>query len=622
MALGEERVSASVRAEAELISGVHDPFARSSLRVAYHLRRYVAVYVLGTLGLLTLAILPTVGNAGSPQASGPGTGIYGAGSRGGASSGSGAPGSSGALGDASGGPAIAGSGGAGGGAGEAGGGAAGAAGSAGGAASAQSSTVQVGAGVTRGGFPCKPGVAQLPFSKYAAPCVAKFSGNNGGATYRGVTGDTITFAVRKDSDANSASNQAINAEIRAAGGADPATNEGYIKAIIAYFNKTFELYGRHVTTVDFNGQGNGSNESLGTGQAAACADADTVANSLKAFSDINYGGIIESEPFANCAALHYHLPVLSAQPYYPESEFQAEDPYVWGITPSCDVADGLEAEFIGKQLAVAPASWAGNDGPLSMKGAQRKFGIYVPNNAGYSGCAATMKQTAQVKYNVASNRFDEYQYALDITQAPTDSNKAITQFAADRDTTVVLLSDPIAPIFLTQAAQQQNYYPEWTITGVALTDGDNWAQLWEQQEVSGRLFGLSQQGSAAAINDPHGEAATALAAAGVPLNPSAVVDYFELIQIFDQLQAAGPALTPVNIRAGTRQLPEFGGASGASGTWHFGDTHTAIIDSREVYWVATQKSPANGQPGTYVEIYNGRRFRAGQFPSGQPPVYP
>jgi len=92
--------------------------------------------------------------------------------------------------------------------------------------------------------------------------------------------------------------------------------------------------------------------------------------------------------------------------------------------------------------------------------------------------------------------------------------------------------------------------------------------------------------------------------------------------IFDQLQAAGPILMPANIAAGTRALPRLGGSTAADGTWYYGNTHTAIIDSREIYWDESQVSPANGKQGTYVQIYGGRRYEIGQYPTGQPPFYP
>src|SRR5207244_3861811 len=70
--LGKERMAASLREQAETIASVDDPFARRSLRVAYHLRRYAAIYAVGTIGLLALAILPTVGGRSSVAAGGTG----------------------------------------------------------------------------------------------------------------------------------------------------------------------------------------------------------------------------------------------------------------------------------------------------------------------------------------------------------------------------------------------------------------------------------------------------------------------------------------------------------------------------------------------------------------------
>jgi len=623
--------SSSAREQAKVIAEVDDRYARNSLRVAYHLRRYVAVYVLGAAGLLTLAILPTVNGGSSGLAAGAGAntgGAYGAGrsASGAAGTAAGGGGPTGAAGVGGSGPA-----GSGGGApigatpGASPGGSNGAVTgpSAGGpTASGPVAAVHAGTGATVGGVPCGPGVAQLPYSVYADPCVAKFTGNNGGATYTGVTGSTITIGIRHTSDAQGPNAASVDAVAESAGGVSYETNETYIKALVAQFEKTFELYGRHLNLVDFNGQGNLTNEQTGTGQAEACADADAAANSVHAFTVWNWEGIFETEPFASCAATRYHMYSGEAMPYYPDAEFNQLDPYVWDLAPTCDLTDSLTGEFIGKQIAPFPAKWAGRDGALPLNGAQRKFAIYVPNNAGYSNCAATMIHNDEAQYHIASNRFDEYRYALDISQGPSDSNKAITQFAADRDTTIVLLSDPIAPIFLSQAAQQQAYTPEWMITGVAYTDQDNWAQLWEQQEMRGHLFGQSQGGSFAKAVDPNGEAARFVKAAGIPLNVSSAADYFDLLPVFDQLQAAGPILTPANIAAGTRELPQFGGPGAPVGTWYYGKGHTAIIDTREVYWNGSQTSSGDHKPGTYVEVYNGQRFRLGQYPSTEPPFTP
>lgn len=605
----------SSRQQAEVIASVSDPFARRSLRVAYHVRRYSVIYVVGALAAIAVGLLPTVGQDSASLASGAGSntgGAYGStaapSSAGPAAPGTSAPGAPGATGPA----ANTSSGTT---------GTTGAASGPAGTSTGSAGAVKVASGITRGGFRCSSGVRQLPFSQYAAPCVAKFVGNNGGATWNGVTRTTITIAMRKTSDAQGANAKAVDAEAVAAGGVTAETEEKDVRALIAWANKNFEFYGRQIKLVDFNGQGNGTNESLGTDQAAACHDADQAANSVHAFADIRWGGLYEYQPFAACAK-RYKLMVPFGALYYPESEYQNDNPYVWAITTSCTLGGSETAEFLGKQIAPYPAKWAGMDGALSLQNKQRKFGNYVPSNAGYQECAKNTRDTLEHKYGMASNRWDQYNYALDISQAGSDSNKAAIQFASDHDTSVILSSDPIAPIFLSQACHNQNYFPEWILTGVALTDQDNWAQLWDQQEMRGRLFGLSQLGSAQAMRDPKGEAARVLKAAGVPLNAGSALIYYEMLPIFNYIQAAGPILTPANVAAGIHSLPLAGGPTGADGTWYFGNTHTGIIDSREIYYDADKTSPANGKRGTYIPVYGGRRFRLGQYPSGQPPFFP
>src|SRR5258708_12099363 len=136
------------------------------------------------------------------------------------------------------------------------------------------------------------------------------------------------------------------------------------------------------------------------------------------------------------------------------------------------------------------------------------------------------------------------------------------------------------------------------LTGVALNDQEHLAQLWDQAELKGHLFGLSQLGSSKVAQDPRGEGARTVEGGGVKVDPGTILNYYELMPIFDQLQAAGPILTPANIAAGTRALPRLGGSTAADGTWFYGTTHTAIIDSREIYWDESQTSQAHGKPGT------------------------
>jgi hypothetical protein len=68
-------------------------------------------------------------------------------------------------------------------------------------------------------------------------------------------------------------------------------------------------------------------------------------------------------------------------------------------------------------------------------------------------------------------------------------------------------------------------------------------------------------------------------------------------------------------------LPTAGGPTGAFGTWSFAHEHTAIIDSKEVFW-DSKSLGVDGKPGNYVATYGGQRFQSGQWNSDEPPIKP
>jgi hypothetical protein len=107
-------------------------------------------------------------------------------------------------------------------------------------------------------------------------------------------------------------------------------------------------------------------------------------------------------------------------------------------------------------------------------------------------------------------------------------------------------------------------------------------------------------------------------------------DYFESISYFNMLQAAGPTLTPDTLASGAMTIPPGGAPDFPAGYWSYQDgpdgsagsgDHTAIDDSREIYWDGSATGP-DGDAGTFIETYDGRRFRNGEWPQEEPPIYP
>ncbi|MBV9486162.1 MAG: hypothetical protein JO246_08920, partial [Frankiaceae bacterium] len=163
---------------------------------------------------------------------------------------------------------------------------------------------------------------QVQGDSYSPPCV-KFSGNNGGATTRGVTGSTITVSYRQTSDPG------FQQTLASIGGAQfndtPADIKRTILGLQDYFNKNFQFYGRKIHFVFYKGQGTQTNELLGGGQAQAGDDALHVATSIKAFADMSS----VTEPYGD--ALTRQKVMNFGEPYLSANWFQSRAPYAWSL---------------------------------------------------------------------------------------------------------------------------------------------------------------------------------------------------------------------------------------------------------------------------------------------------
>jgi hypothetical protein len=307
----------------------------------------------------------------------------------------------------------------------------------------------------------------------------------------------------------------------------------------------------------------------------------------------------------------------------------------------CERISYQVAEYIGKRLLNKPAKWAGD--PVMQK-KTRYFGTYVPDNDAYQSCVAVTKRELKGKYGVADTG-PQYNYQLDISRFPDQAAQASVQFSAAGATTVILACDYISTTVLTAAAQQQNWHPEWFQIGTALNDADNSARLFEQNQVNGHLFGPSQLGATTKLIGENSEPGKVYKdATGKVIPDGTSGDYFTLMLMYNLLQAAGPNLTPAAIGAGAKTIPPSGAPDYPLGYWSLQDgpdgtpgagDHTTIDDSREIYWVSQNCGTTcagsasdpyyngpDGKNGTYKETYNGKRFRNGEWPKEDPPIYP
>jgi hypothetical protein len=599
-----------VQRDLGIVNQLQDPFIRRSLKTALHLRRYFPIYVFLVVAVVAVSLVPSIQDRGSKRSQLT-SGAAGLGPASDATDTTLAGSDTTVAGALSSAPAQRVT-----------------------RSVAQSlAAAQQSSGTTRGGIDCHPGVRQLPFSRYAAPCTSAFTGNNGGATNFGVTGNEIVIVRRGFAD--TANSQAVAAVVKQAGGADAAYVEGVRDVFIKYFDKMFELYGRKIKWVDYESKyGNSTNEALSQGKEGACRDATYIKDTLHAFAVVggkNTVGVVSSV-FAECAT-ERHMMTFGAAPYYPETWYRKQHPYAWGGVMECERISYQVGEYIGKRLNGRKAKWAGD---AITRNQTRKFAIYVPDNDGYQSCVRIVRDVLEKKYGIPNNKRQtpQYDYQLDVSRFPDQASQAVVQFHAAGATTIVLACDPISTIFLTQNASKQGYFPEWLQIGTALNDVDNAARLFDQTEVDGHLWGPSQLGSTDKLFGDNSEPAILYKQlTGRKLTEGGATDgtYWGLIGFYSVLQATGPLVTPDAVAAATfNAIP--GGApdypvgytsyrDGPDGT-PGGHDHTAIDDAREIFWRGTVKSPSDGETGTYLETYGGKRFRNGEWPAEEPPIYP
>lgn len=479
-----------------------------------------------------------------------------------------------------------------------------------------SGDIAAGTGVTRGGIECEPGVGQIPDTIYAAPCVPEFEGDNGGATARGVDATTIRIVRRKFPA--SAGSEALDQQLADAGLATADETFEIWKLFIEHLNETYELYGRRVELIEYESQfGNSTAETLGQGREGACQDATKVVEELHAFAVLE-----TSDVFAECAA-ERGLVVFQGGAYMPEEWYQAQHPYIWALTMSCTAIADHVAEYIGKRMVATAgtADFAGGN----LRGRERVFGTYIPDREQYLGCNDRTMELLREKYGVDDAKSNRITYALDISRFAEQAQRAVLQFKADGVTSIVLAADPISIQFMTAAAREQGYYPEWITIGSAAADTDNFGRRYDQESVDGHLFGVSQLPLDELLFGPESEAGRLYEKiTGKPIPGGTEGRLSQTVQMFNFLQAAGPELTPENLARGAQSLPPAGDEH--RGMWSWQGDHTGREDAKEVYWDAdAEPSPAEPDRslrGRWIPTDGGRRYVRDEWPAEPPAVYP
>jgi hypothetical protein len=467
-----------------------------------------------------------------------------------------------------------------------------------------------GPGTVTIGRDCAGGTLQDSNTPYSPPCLKWNGTDNGGATSRGVGKDTITVVMRErnsDSGSSSRDSEKLREQAREKGLTD--TKEDQIRsrdALLEYFNSRFQLYGRKVKLVTYEGRGNMIKEFSGSGQEEANADALKVGQEIGAFADLS----AISQPYFD--ALVRQKVVSFGGLHLPESYYASKAPYGWGQLIDCTTLVQNATDLLAKRFK--PTENAVRAGSTALRQKPRKYGLLVPDDPVYKQCVEEGKPRLRAAgIDIAK----EINYALDFSKMQQDAPNMAAQLKGAGVTTVILVTDPALPYFLTGAATQQDYWPEWFTSGSALTDIDILGQFYDQDQWQ---FAYGQSFLSDIFQGKDSESYRAFKAVRPNEEPAITRDqyYYSFLMLFIGLQMAGPNLTPDTFAAGLYAYPA---RTGSFGRWSFSPTdHTASDDAREIYYDRNALSAFNNKPGRWITLNGGRRFRGASWPAEAPPA--
>lgn len=430
---------------------------------------------------------------------------------------------------------------------------------------------------------------------------AKWHGDNGGATAAGVTKSKVTIVLYEPKR-----NEQVQAILTAAGTASVAQNRDVTEAYERFFNASYETYGRHVDVVYRAGPGDAT-------PPAAQADAASIATDDKAFA-AGCGSCIQAwhDELVRRQRVNFTVIVPFPAEYYTKNA-----PYVFGILPDFDYTTAHAAQYYCRRLHGRKAVHAGSEALRTP----RRLGIIAIDTDDDPG--GRFKRAVEA---CGGDVAGVVKYSSDTTTAQQQATNAILQLQQDGANIVTCVCDPVAPVFFTAAATQQNYQPEWMHNGLFATDSVKASRLYDPEQW-GRSFGVTSIAMVTLMRDtPYYNAYVA----GGGKDKQAVLNaggsiLSMLLSIFSAIELAGPGLTNETFTRALLTTPQFMGSNGPGASRQsFGrlgpSPFTRADDLGEIWWDPDRIGP-DGKPGFFFYVEGGRRRLLGEWPSTAPNVF-
>lgn len=467
------------------------------------------------------------------------------------------------------------------------------------------------------------------------PCVAFFTGDNGGATYTGVTRDEVTvvfyFSLAHGSgDCIAGTSEGCsNNPPTGMYDMDKASDYGqflffrFLHDWSVYFNARYQTYNRRVHFWAYNDGG------LPTDRvAAAQADAASNYSSKRPFADqVSDAQFTDPLAYERYMAQHGTLSFGSGNVgMTPASLYQTYPGMFWGFPPPLEGWARMYTDYVCSKVKPNPVSFS----TTYPSGTPRKYGLLYTTDPSWPD-AQMFGKVVQQQLHACGVDFIAHSFPhAGINYTSGDENIA-TQNMADfqkNGVTTVLMADGVETND-EHSAESLRYFPEWMVAGILGVDGNfdgsaatpnEWKNAWvvtpntlqnaQGEPVEPACYQALQE------VDPNISKTT--------LDMAYACSFFfdNIRQMFIGIQVAGPRLTPQSIDQGFHAIPAKPSPDPTNPScFYLTNDYTCVKDAVAEWWdpnahPASASGGSGATNGCWRMWLNGRRFRPGDWPVG------
>jgi hypothetical protein len=432
---------------------------------------------------------------------------------------------------------------------------------------------------------------------YAPPCVPKSNGQNPGPTYQGVSGEQIKILQYIGSG-----DPAVDAILKAQGAfVELDQYKAFNEAAANFINQTYELYGRQVVIETVQG----TCRTIPPDEGCLQGEFRKLVQERKPFAIFWNTSLCSS-----CFAEMSKLKTVNLGGWNFRDEFgQRWRPYHYDVTMSGTRLAQHAGRFWCHQLQGHKAEFS-----RGYANADRQIGVIATNDPENQNTVEIDLRAELAKCGADyGNR--KYFYKQDISTADQQRRAGVLAMRGnavdpnDDATSVMCFCDLVAPAFLYQEEDTQQYYPENIVTGTGFMDTDAASQAYIGTVgcPQGNPCAFDGAFGFRSVSTPPeqftGPAFNVFKAGGGQGQTfeSANLQWDYLNLMASSIQMAGPNLNPETFEQGAFRLGARGDANHVLRQISPGNYHWAQ-DVMRFYWSSTKTSPYNGKRGTYIHL--------------------